>query len=1118
MTKPLRFFLLSICCLFLLPLSVNGQVGEASLAGLVSDPTGAVIPQAQIALQGVDGSTIRTVTSRGDGTYLIPTLLPGRYTLTVSATGFAGQRTQPFDLTSGQTAAINFSLKVASSSAQVTVQDVAPVLATTSESIGATLSASEMTSIPLLGRSFLNAISLAPGVVPVPPAGSTTNHSPVSQSTIPSVFGQRQKDNNFLMDGVENRDPNLLGVAIYPPPDAIKEMTVDSGVGSSAFGHASGATIDVVTKSGTPAYHGTLWEYWRNNILDAKTFFTPSVGSYHWNQFGAEAGGPLLFPWLLHRRNKLYAYGYYEGVRITSPANFLATVPTPAEISGDFSADAPSDLTQCKTEVVQDSAGNPFCALIYNPFVSPDPVTGTYTRTPFDDNKIPASMINSSAAAIANYYPKPNYSLAGQSVNWINQAGTHTNGNEWDARVDHQFGEKHGFFARYTGASNPTTAVGLPGVNSHSTDDLVNAVASDTYTPTQSLVVTARYGVTGVNYFTGNSSPAGLAQSSGLGAVFPTFLGSEILPPISFDSYTGIPANDTTIGPVFQHSGIVDVQKLAGRHTFSFGGAVVHTHEVQGSLASTSLSFLRGQTGELVASTPTLQGTSGNAFASFLLGLPDSAARQLGGAVVDQTTYGYGLYAQDTWRNGRLTLNGGVRYDYNAPPVNSYGLGTYYYEQGTYVFDKTNSITGDAATIRRGGITPDRNNFAPRFGFAYQVTSSTVVRASAGVFYNSFGSNYIQASQSAAGNWPFSSPQSVSGLNKTAVNAQLPNPFSNFGNPVGKSTTTGCSQCLNVNPSTSRTPYVSEWTLSVQKQFGQALGIEVAYFGSKGTKLTAQMLDNIAPVPSPDPNNLQTARFPGKSPWVLNGYNEYNSEYNALAVRVQRQYSRGLSYLVAYTYSKNIDQVDNLSSGNIFGTATENPTRWNGYLNRGLAGFDMTHVLSMTGTWKIPGRTRYRVVNGAVSGWELSDIFTIHSGLPFSVYISGDNENVGTIFGRQSQFPQQLASTHIDHRTPAQWFNTAAFVVPAYGTRGNVMRDPGALKSGGLVNDDMTLGKMWNVYREDTKFELRGEFFNLFNHTNLGFPGQTVGSSNFGQVSSTLNSGRTVQLAAKIHF
>jgi hypothetical protein len=424
---------------------------------------------------------------------------------------------------------------------------------------------------------------------------------------------------------------------------------------------------------------------------------------------------------------------------------------------------------------------------------------------------------------------------------------------------------------------------------------------------------------------------------------------------------------------------------------------------------------------------------------------------------------------------------------------------------------------------------PDRNNFAPRFGFAYQITPKTVVRASGGVFYNSFGSNYIQASQSAAGNWPFSSPQSLSGLNGAsdpinlnnnyAIDSQMPNVFSGAPSPTGSRTTTGCSQCLNVDPASSRTPYVSEWTLSVQQQFGESLALEVAYFGSKGTKLTAQMLDNIAPTPSPNlASNLQTVKFPGVAAYVLNGYNEYNSEYNALAVRIQRRYVHGLSYLVAYTYSKNIDQVDNLSSGNIFGTATENPTRWNGYLNRGLAGFNMTHVLSMTGSWQIPGRTRYHVVNGVVSGWELSDILTFHSGLPFSVYVSGDPENVGMVSGRQSEFPNQDGSSHIDHRTPTEWFNTAAFEVPAPGTQGNVKRNPAELTSGGLVDDDMTLSKIWNVYRESTKFELRGEFFNLFNHANFGFPAQTVQSANFGQVSSVLNNGRTVQLAAKIHF
>ena len=303
-------------------------------------------------------------------------------------------------------------------------------------------------------------------------------------------------------------------------------------------------------------------------------------------------------------------------------------------------------------------------------------------------------------------------------------------------------------------------------------------------------------------------------------------------------------------------------------------------------------------------------------------------------------------------------MNGGLRYDYNAPPVsgNSYGLGTFYFQTGQYVFDQKNPITGAAPTIRPGGITPDRNNFAPRFGFAYQLTPRTVIRSSAGIFYDSFGSNYIQASQSAAGNWPFSTPQTASALNATTVTAQLPNPFP--GNPVGSATTTGCSQCLNVDPASSRTPYVDEWTLSVQRQIGDDLGIEVAYFGSKGTKLTAQIVDNISPTPAPGSSpaaNPNPRPFPQVSPYALNGYNEYGSSYNALAARVQRRYSHGLSFLLSYTYSKNIDYVDNLSSGNIYGQVTSNPTRYNYSITRGLAGFDERNVVSLSNVWDIPG-------------------------------------------------------------------------------------------------------------------------------------------------------------------
>jgi hypothetical protein len=877
-----------------------------------------------------------------------------------------------------------------------------------------------------------------------------------------------------------------LGVAIYPPPDAIREMTIDSGVGSSAYGHASGATVDVVTKSGGSSWHGDTWEYWRNNILDARSYFQQTVGSYHWNQFGGAAGGPLVVPWLLSKDRRWYVYGYYEGVRITSPADFTTLVPTPAQLSGDFTGFAP----------------------IYNPF-STTGTQGAYTRKQFTDNKIPTDLLNPTALKIAQtLYPAPNLAPGViPGANYINNAGTAIHGNQWNIRVDHQFGTRDNFFARYTSASNPSSSVGLPNIPASTTDELKNAEASDTHVFSNSLVLTVRYGVTGVNFRTGNTFPSGLPQSSGLGAVFPTFLGSEIIPPININGYQGIPLNNVVVGPVYQHSGIADAQKIIGEHTIEFGGSITHTNEVQDSLASTNISFQNAQTSNF-------DSTSGDAMASFLLGVPDAANRQVGGGAVNLNTYGYGFYVQDTWRHGQLTVNGGLRYDYNAVPVNSYGLGTFDYDTGTYYFDKKNPITGAPANIRPGGIPPDRNNVAPRFGLAYAVSPKTVLRASAGVFYNSFGSNYIQASQSAAGNWPFSFPQSVSGLNASTVNAQLPDPFP--GSPVGAPAPTGLSQGLNVQRNSSRTPYVEEWTGSVQQQIGSNLTVEAAYFGSKGTKLTAQIIDNTAPTAGTTPYQSRQL-YPQFAPFPLNGFNEFSSYYNGGSLRVQRRYSNGLSFLLSYTYSRNIDYVDNLSSGNIFGQVTSNPTRFNIERMRGLAGFDMRNVFALSNVWDIPGRTQYRVLNAVVTGWSLSNILTYRSGMPFSVFLSGDNEGTGAIFGRYTQFPDLVGNPKAVHQNPEQWFNTAAFATPPQGTVGNMRRNPQYLKSGTATDDDLSVAKTFSLHNP-ASFEVRGEFFNLFNHANFGFPGQVLGTSNFGKVSGTLTPGRTVQLVAKIHF
>ncbi|MCU1258989.1 MAG: Cna domain protein [Bryobacterales bacterium] len=746
------------------------QVGSASLNVNVLDATGSAIPNATITLSGADQRFTRTAAAGAAGKYLIAALPPGTYRLSLKAAGFMDQHTSALELSSGQTGSLNITMQLAAQASQVSVQATAPILQTTSASLGSVVISRQVTELPLLGRSFLNAVALAPGTVPVQPAGSTTNHSPVGQSVMPSVFGQRQKDNNFLMDGVENRDPNLLGVALYPPPEAIAEMKIDSGVGSSAYGHASGATIDVVTKSGSNEWHGDGWEYLRNNVLDARSFFVPTIGPFRWNQFGGALGGPLAIPHLLSKTTGWYVFGYYEGVRIRQAANFTAFVPTPANLGGDLSDTA---------------------AAIYDPYSTTTGPNNTSVRQPFPGNKIPSSRLNASAVKLAQaIYPAPNLASGTiPGVNYLNNAGNRTDGNQWSARVDHQFGQRDRFFARYSGADNPSSGVSFPSLPGQTSDSLANVVVSDTHILSPSFIVTGRYGLITVDYRTGNQAPTGISDQTGLSAVFPKFQNTDFIPAITIPGYSGINFSASQIGPLRQHTFIGDAQKIAGEHTIEFGGSVVLSHMVLEDTTSTAVQFATTQTSNFTSAT-------GNALASYLLATPDSARRQIGGSLGDLTSSAFGFYVQDTWRHRALTVNMGLRYDYNTPPVNKYGLGTFDYSTGRYVWDLANPVTGAAANIRRGGIQPDRNNFAPRLGIAWQLTPRTVVRSSFGIFYNSFGSNYIQASQSARGNWPFAFPQAVSNLNATTVNAVFPNPFP--GNPTGSAVPLICAQCLNV--------------------------------------------------------------------------------------------------------------------------------------------------------------------------------------------------------------------------------------------------------------------------------------------------------------------------------
>jgi hypothetical protein len=388
-----------------------------------------------------------------------------------------------------------------------------------------------------------------------------------------------------------------------------------------------------------------------------------------------------------------------------------------------------------------------------------------------------------------------------------------------------------------------------------------------------------------------------------------------------------------------------------------------------------------------------------------------------------------------------------------------------------------------------------------------------VVRAGFGLFYNVFGSNYVQAQQSARGNWPFAFPQALTGLNTGVPNVLLPDPFP--GPPTGSTVPLGCQQCLNIIESSSRTPYVEEWSFSIQRQISPSWALETAYFGSHGVKLVGQIVDNTAVTPGPGPISARQIR-PQFPPYINNGYNVFPSWYDGASLKLEKRLSQGLSFLVSYTFSKTIDVSDNLSNASLGGSPTSNATRFNIPQNKGVAGFDIPQNFVASIVYAVPGKTNHRVADAVVSGWNVSGIVTHYSGLPYMTFLTSDVANIGTVSGRSTEYPNIVGDPNaIANRSPQLWFNTAAFAQPAQYTFGNSGRN--ILRTDSLNNLDFSVYKRWR-FLEVRHVELRGEFFNLMNHPSFGYPGVSLGTAQFGKISNTRNSGRQIQLAVKVRF
>jgi hypothetical protein len=1152
-SKKWALFQFGLLALFAITLllssgSANAQLSAGSVTGIVRDATGSVVADASVMLRNIDTTIERKTVSNEAGNYVFLNLGPGRYALEASASGFATRRIAEFVLAVNQTASIDISLQVGSQSEVVTISAETEQLDVSTADLGTVIATKQVNDLPLNGRNFTQLLSLTPGVAPVSVAQNSMGGrgggfgAPISVGSafiFPAVNGQTNRSNFFLTDGLNNFGTFQSTYSVPPIVDAIQEFKVVSHADSAQFGSVLGGVVNVVTKSGTNEYHGTAWEYVRNTAFDARNTFLQKVTPFRQNQFGASFGGPVWIPKLYNGRNKTFFYFAYQGFRFTQNSDSLLKVPTAAQLAGNESS---------------------FPTQIYNPFSTrPDPANpGKFIRDPFPGNQIPSNLIDPRMVAfIQAVLPPAGPVLNGSGDNAIDTTPNHQTQNEYNVRIDQNFGQKNTVFFRYSAINSLlTTSGGLPGLVKHGSIPGRNWGSSYVHVFNPSLVLQIQYARTtnqdnAETRFT--NAPADLINKVGFSSNFVGGFaaagGGSLIPSPGISGYASGGENITNVPKATDsHQVSGNLTKIVRNHTLTFGGGFT-TNRFESPLSYASVSFAAGQTGN-----PQNPSEPGDPLASFLLNVPDGANRRN----VHETTRPGGLmslYIHDSWKaTSKLAFNFGLRYDRTFIPA--YGTdatigqqggietGDIDFSNGTYVIQKLPppcSVRGFAPCIPGNGTLPAHvvvdprgkiahdtlTNFGPRIGFAYRLGSRTVLRGAAGIVYDNWAA-VSQMAQNIEGAWPDIGQLIANNLNQPSTTSATPtttsqDPFA--GNGLFPAPTPFNQVQWFYDPHI-RNPYSMQWNFGVQRELNSSTTVDVNYVGSGSRRLNVGGYYNTALTPGPgDPQ--ARAPFPYIAPTFYDR-SIGNGSYNALQVEVNKRYSNGLAYQVAYTYSKSIDEG---SSGwfGVEGQSLTDPYNVKG--SRGPSGFDLRHTVSVNTLYQIPvgHGQRYSTKNGVldyiVGNWQINNIFTARSGVPFNVfYGASDLANTGNVSWAQYERANLVGDPNkgsCPNGSPVGSvscvFNTSAFAVPAQYTFGNSGRD--AFRSPKFWNLDTSIFRQFPFWGEGRRIEFRAEAFNIFNTVILGTPGNDISNlSSFGKANNTANSSRQLQLGAKIIF
>ena len=1105
---------------------VSGQTfGE--ITGRVNDPSGAGVPNAVLTLTNTSTNAVRQTGSTGDGDYSFPSVPPGTYIVKATHPGFKVEISNNIAVQVQQTIRLDLTLQVGQVSESIEVSATANQLQAENATVGTVISNASITQLPLNGREYLNLVALTSNADTLsPPAGQAQSRQGgdrANQSI--SAGGNRIFFDYFTLDGVNNTDFDFNTYVVLPSIDAIQEFKVQTGVYPAEFGHEA-TQINVLTKSGGNVYHGSLFEFVRNDDFDATPFaFTanhPNKSPFKWNDYGFELDGPVVIPKLFNGRNRLFFMANDEWLVQRQDAQAVYSVPTSAMFQGNFSA---------------------YPTTIYQPG----------TGIPFPNNTIPASQISPISQGLLNYYPAA--TLPGYVNNYTQLNSSPFNRDGFVLRMDFVESAKSQWTGRYSWGSEVQKTGGLSITGTKVTTGYEQYLGSNTRVLSPNIVNEARFGYTRI-FNAISTADAFQVNTVGTLAIPNLTAGAPVqwgVPSMAFtgDGFSGLGDSSDDPYQIADNSAqLVDnLSWIKGKHTFKFG--FEYNRQNFDTLGN---QFLRGQFTFQPNATQSSTHTGGDAFAEFLLGDMYNSTVAAADAVANFQRNAYAAFVDDTWKiTPKLTLSLGLRYELTPPFVDQlnnlfsiviphiYNVSNAPASQQPYFIRQgncSNPYTANPPLSFIWAVTPAvcsngqedsalqkvrYNDFAPRVGIAYSPDSKTVIRVAWGRFFvqDNGNSMYFDMARNVGVRLTLTSNLGQPSL--TWANAVTP-PGAN-GQPTAFPAPYGYVASYD-----HFTGYADQYLANVQRQIGSNWTLEVGYLGSESHHLYGFQNANMGV-----PGTVGSAI--SRLPWVDFGVIQLvadgvNANYNSLAFKITKSFSHGMSLISSYTYSKSIDD----SSGiRVQGYDTLFPQ--NSYCiecDRGLSAFNVPQRWVSSVLYELPiGRGKplnitNPALNAIIGGWQTGGTMTLQSGVPVNLTIGGvDNSSTDEGYDR----PYYVSgSVNAASQTTGDWYNRAAFVEAPPGQFGNVGRNTATAP--GIFALDAELHKAWQMpFNEHHQLTLRFEAFNVLNHPDWGepnpnvlagaaLPGQpsTAARSGFGVISGTAVAMRQLQLGLKYTF